>query len=85
MNDAEEQVFFTAKYLLIILQGVTTTLRGNADEASVYFGVSSNYTIIDICTDSVIIKTSGSEKMQITIILTELAVDMKVPPHMMLN
>jgi hypothetical protein len=59
-NDAEEQVFFTAKNLT--LQDVTITLLGNADEASMYFDVSSNYTIIDVHTDSVIIKTSGSER-----------------------
>jgi outer membrane lipoprotein-sorting protein len=52
INDAEKQVSFTARDFT--LQEVTITLQGNVDETSVYFNITSNYTITDVRTKSAV-------------------------------
>jgi hypothetical protein len=51
----------------------------------VYFDVPSNYTVDDKGVKSVLIKTSGNEKMRVTVMLTVLADGMKLPPYVILN
>jgi hypothetical protein len=45
----------------------------------------SNYTDDDTGAKSVLIKTSGNEKMQVTVMLKVLADGTKLPPHVALN
>lgn len=42
---------------------LTITLQGSATEMPVYFDTQSNYTIVDVDVKSVILKTSGSERI----------------------
>jgi hypothetical protein len=57
---------------------------GNADEIPVYFDMPSNYTV-DTGAKSAFIKTSGSEKMRLTIMLLVLADGTKLPPYVIPN
>jgi hypothetical protein len=56
---------------------------GNAGETPVYSDMSSNYTV-DTGVKSVLIKTSGNEKL-VTVMLTVLADGTKLPPYVVLN
>jgi hypothetical protein len=58
---------------------------GNGDETPLYFDMPSNYTVDDTGAKSLIIKTSGHEKMQVTVMLMALADETKLPPYVILN
>jgi hypothetical protein len=51
----------------------------------VHFDMPFNYTIDDTGVKSVRIKTSGNEKMRVTVMLMVLADSMKLPPYVILN
>jgi hypothetical protein len=57
---------------------------GNAGETPVCFDMPSNYTVYDTDVKSVLIKTSGNEKMLVTVMLTVLADGTKLL-HVILN
>lgn len=42
---------------------------GNGDEMPVQFGMPSNYTVNDVLAQSLVIKTLGYDKMQVTVTL----------------
>jgi hypothetical protein len=58
---------------------------GNTDKTPVYFDMSFNYTVDDIGAKSVLIKTLGNEKMQVTVMLMVLADGIKLLPYVMFN
>jgi hypothetical protein len=58
---------------------------GSADEAPLYFDVSSSYIIDDTGGKSVLIRTSGSGKMQVIVVLMVLQNGMKLPPYVNLT
>jgi hypothetical protein len=64
-NDVEKQIFLKQ------ISSLSKTLRGIVGEMPVYFGMPSNYTIDDVGAKYVV-KTSGSEKIQVIVMLTEL-------------
>jgi hypothetical protein len=53
---------------------------GNAIQMHLYFDMLSNYIVNDIGAKSVVIKTSGSKKMQVTVMLAVLADGSKLQP-----
>jgi hypothetical protein len=55
----------------------------NADRTPLYFDMPSNYTVGDKDVKSVLIKTSGNEKMRVTVMLTVLADGTKLLPSVM--
>ena len=58
---------------------------GKADEIPVYFKMPSYYTVNDIRVKSLMIKTSGNEKMQVTTMSVVFADDRKLPSYLILN
>jgi hypothetical protein len=58
---------------------------GNADETPVYFDMPPNYTVDDTGAKSVAVKTSGHEKVRVTVMLAVLADGSKLPPYVILN
>jgi hypothetical protein len=58
---------------------------GKADEIPVYFKVPSYYAVNDIRVKSLMIKTSGNEKMQVTTMSVVFADDRKLPSYLILN
>ena len=57
----------------------------DADKTSVYFRMLFSYTVDDTRGKSVAIKTSGYEKMGVSVILVVLAGGTKLPPYVILN
>jgi hypothetical protein len=51
----------------------------------VYFDMPPNYTVCDTGAKSVAVKTSGYEKMSVTLMLAVLAYGSKLPPYVVLN
>jgi hypothetical protein len=70
---------------VLTLQEFSITLSGNVSEMLAYFRMPFIYTVDDVSAKSVVLETSSSEKMQFTVMLTELAVSMKVPKYVILN
>jgi hypothetical protein len=58
---------------------------GNTDKTPVYFDMLSNYTIDETGVKSILIKTSGNERMLVTVMLMVLADGTKLPPYVILN
>jgi hypothetical protein len=79
-NDTKEQVFFIAKVFILYK---TITLQSIVDEEPVYIDVIQ-FHHSDIHAKFVVIKTSGCEKLRVTVMLRELAHSTK-PPHMIKN
>jgi hypothetical protein len=61
------------------LQSATTKFRGVAGEAPGHFDMPSNYTIDKADAKSVFVETSGSEKIPVTVMVTELAERSEAP------
>jgi hypothetical protein len=57
----------------------------NADKTPVYFDMPSNHAVDDTGAKFVLIKTLGSEKMQVTVMLMVLADGTKLPLYVILN
>lgn len=58
---------------------------GNADETAVYFDMPQSTTIADKGSRSVIIKSTGNEKLRVTVMLAVLADGRKLPPFVILK
>jgi hypothetical protein len=71
-------LFPFVSYLLTLPH--TITLQGNDNQRPVHFDKPSNYAIDDSAAKSVVIKTSHTENMQVTVMLTELVDNIKLPP-----
>jgi hypothetical protein len=78
-NNAEEQISFIAK--VFTLQKITITLQGNVNKMPAYFHKPYSYTTYNAGAKSAAIKTSGMEKIIVTIMLTELAGSMELSPY----
>jgi hypothetical protein len=50
------------------LQEAAITLHRDVDEMPLYFNMPARYTIDGVGTKSVVIKSSGNEKMQVTVL-----------------
>jgi hypothetical protein len=86
-SDFEEKLLAVQKHVIGPWKANNYLLSqiGNADETPVYFDMSSNYTVDDKGVKSVLIKTSGNEKMGLTVMLTVLADGKKLPPYLIYN
>jgi hypothetical protein len=82
INDEEEHVSIIAE--VFTLQAVTFTLRGIMSEMTVYSDMPSSYTMDNVAAKFVL-KTSGNEKLQAILMLTELADSMILPPYVVIN
>lgn len=58
---------------------------GNTDEIPVYSNKPSPYAVCNIWAKSLVVKTSGDEKVQVTIMSVVFADDSKLPPYVILN
>lgn len=58
---------------------------GNGDETAVYFDMPSNTTVEEKGAKSVIVRTTGNEKVRVTVMLAVLADGRKLPPFVILK
>lgn len=66
-NGEEGQAFFIIKFF--ILQEVTIALQGSFGKIPLYFDMPSSYTMDNVGVKYVVMRTSRSEKMQVTVML----------------
>lgn len=58
---------------------------GNADETAVFFDMPRNYTVSEKGQKQVTVKTTGYEKLRVTVMLSATADGNKLPPYVILN
>jgi hypothetical protein len=58
---------------------------GNADEVAVFFDMPRNYTLSEKGQKQVTVKTTGYEKLRVTVMLSVTADGNKLPPYIILN
>jgi hypothetical protein len=58
-------------------------ISGIVSEMPLYLSMPSSYAIADVGAESVVIKSSGNEKMRATVMLLKLADSTKLPPSVM--
>lgn len=85
--DFEEKLVAYQRYIIRLRTQNDYLLgqMGNADETPVYFDMPTNYTVDIVGTKTVSVKTTGNEKMRVTVMLTVLADGRKLPPFIILN
>jgi hypothetical protein len=82
-NDAEEWGLFTSEGLHFAISYHHTSSQ--CGEMSGCFNMQSNYTVSDGGSKSVVIKMQGSEKIQVTIMVTEFSGSTELLPCVILN
>ena len=86
-NDFNEKLFEYQRYVINLRKTHNYPLEqiGNADETAVYFDMPTKVTVNAKGAKSVLVKTTGSEKMRVTVMLCALADGRKLPPFVILK
>lgn len=86
-NEFEEKLLSYQRYIIGERRkhNYPMSAMGNADETPVFFDMVSNNTVNEIGAKTVTIKTTGNEKLRVSVMLTALADGTKLPPYMILK
>lgn len=86
-KDCEEKLVAYQRFIIKLRKQHNYLLSqvGNADETPVYFDMPSNTTVSDKGAKSVVCRTTGNEKLRVTVMLSVLADGTKLRPFVILR
>lgn len=86
-TDFEEKLIEYQRFIIGLRKQCNHLLSqiGNADETPVYFDMTTNLTVEKKGAKSVTVKSTGNEKLRITVMLAVLADGNKLPPYVILR